>query len=80
LDHAIACGGSSFGNRKKLMRHFALVLLSTCCVFGQAPKAQKSHVQAASIWTQEPDGFKGLQFGSSQADAGSKIYSDLLLS
>lgn len=55
------------------MRIPVFVLLSTCFVFGQAPKAQKSHVQSAPIWTQEPDGFKGLPFDSSQADAGSKL-------
>jgi hypothetical protein len=56
-----------FGLRRQRL---VLVLLSVCWVFGQAPRAKKP---AVSVWSQEPDGFRGLPFGSSRASAGSSI-------
>jgi len=55
------------------MRHFVLALLSICCVVAQTPQAKTTHVHSTPIWNQEPDGFKGLSFYSSEENAGARI-------
>lgn len=55
------------------MRQFLYVVIFASLLCGQGTKEPKRPNQAtktATVWTNEPDGFKGVKFGSKQSDAG----------
>src|SRR5947209_2718140 len=56
------------------MRRFVCLLFPIACILGQEPNSQKQDEQPTAIWSQEPNGFKGVPFDIGHIDASPIIY------